>query len=446
MLNRLRLEKTHYSLVTDGVARHEQTLAPHKPFWVFFVTNVSISTWLIGVLIAQMGVDLGDALLALLLGSALGAAIPAILAVMGPLTGLPQLEAGRFSFGLGGKKIPALINWIGTVGMDVIQNVVSAAALVELSGLPFWGALAVLVAIQLIIGVYGHHMVQEISRYSGIALGVLFAVIGCIALAKTNGLPVAHPTASFKDTLSALVLVVAYNISYAPYATDYTRYLPKETAARSVFLPVFLGLFLSLAVFGLFGYATAAMVADATPQGVMTSLKALTGGFAPLVLLLIAFNSTPANAMNDNSAAYCLIAGGLSIPRPIAAIFGALAGFAVGIAASDSFIDFFENFLFLFAHGIAPWSAIILVHWAMAGRLQPSLSTPRGFTRGFWLFAAITGLSVWLFSANSLYTGLLTDAVGGVDVGPYIGFAVAAALYALSLKLAPLKPAAIPTL
>ena len=436
------MEKTHPTLVTHGVAEADQTLAAHKPFWVFFVTNASISTWLVGVLIATMKVDFGDALFVLVLGSALGAAVPSALAIMGPPTRVSQLEACRFALGWDGKRLPALLNWVGAVGMDVINNIVSATALVAFMTvfgivMPFWSALAVLVAIQLVIGVYGHHVIQNTSTYTGFALGILFVVIGLIAMARSSGLPVTVPTRTSADMLSALALVMAYNISFAPYATDYTRYMPKDTPPRSIFLPIFLGLFFSLVVFAFFGYATAAMVIDASPQGVMDALKSLAGSFAPLVLLLVAFNSTPANAVNDNSAAYCLITAGVNVSRPVAAIFGAVVGFGVSLWASQSFIEFFENFLFLFAHGIAPWSAIILVHWAMIGRHATPLLTPPGFTRGFFLFMAVTALSIGLFSANSLYTGLLTNLVGGADIGPYIGFAFTALVYWLSLKLWP---------
>jgi NCS1 family nucleobase:cation symporter-1 len=105
--------------------------------------------------------------------------------------------------------------------------------------------------------------------------------------------------------------------------------------------------------------------------------------------------------------------------------------------ASNDFIDFFTNFLFLFAHGIAPWSAIILLHWYLVGKREPK--TPTGITVGCVIFVVVTAASIWLFSANSLYTGLLTEWVGGVDVGPYVGFIVAGLAYIASIKLWPLS-------
>ncbi len=434
------MERTHHSLITDGVHDHEQTLEAIKPFWVFFVTNTSIGTWLVGVLLAGMRLDFVEAVFVLLVGGIIGSALPAATAVLGPLTRLSQLEAGRFALGRDGNKFPAFMNWVNAIGMDVINNILSGVALVAFMAtfdlhMPFWLALALLVGIQALIGIYGHHLIQESSQYTGALLGLFFIVIGIIALHQTDVAPPPVNHASTKDILSALFLLVAFNISYATYTADYTRYLPKNTPSHRVFIPVFAGLFLSLFVFGLFGYLTAATVTQATPEGVMQALQGLTGSFSPLVLFLVAFNSIPSNALNDNSAAYCLMSAGITLSRPISACIGAVLGYIVCLMASNDFIDFFTNFLFLFAHGIAPWAAIILLHWLLIGKRQSQ--TPSGVTRGCMIFVGVTIASVWLFSANTLYTGLLSDAVGGVDVGPYIGFVLAGLLYGASLKFWP---------
>ena len=41
------MEKTHHSLITDGV-QSEQILAINNPFRVFLEKNAGIATWLIG--------------------------------------------------------------------------------------------------------------------------------------------------------------------------------------------------------------------------------------------------------------------------------------------------------------------------------------------------------------------------------------------------------------
>lgn len=428
----LRMERTHPSLITDGVADHEQTLSAGKPFWVFLILNTGIATWLTGVLVAVMGLNFAQAVVVIVGGSALGGALPAALAVLGPRTRLSQLESSRFALGDLGKRLPALLNWFGTIGWDVVFNSLAAAALIALAGgfglaLPLWLALAVLVVLQLAIGVYGHHLIQGTAKVTGILLAAAFVILGVVALGRTGVVAASGPAAATRDVFAALLLVVSYSITLAPYAADYTRYLPPATPGRTVFASVFAGLFLASVVFCGFGYMTVSLVGEPSPAGVMSALAGLAGPFAPIVLFMVALNSVPCNAVNDNSAAYCLISAGVKVSRPVIAVFGALIGYAVCLSASQSFIVFFENFLFLFAHGIAPWAAILLVHWAMVGRRR--LVTPPGITAGCVVFVAVTVGSIALFSSNSLYTGLLSEMVGGADIGPYLGFVLAAALY-----------------
>ena len=128
------IENTHPSLITDGVAAEDQQMAVSRPFWVFFVLNIGIAPWLSGVIVAEMGLNLFQAAVVIVIGSALGAALPATTALLGPQSGLSQLEVGRFAFGRVGNRLPAILNWIGAIGWDVIFNSLSAAAVVSLLG------------------------------------------------------------------------------------------------------------------------------------------------------------------------------------------------------------------------------------------------------------------------------------------------------------------------
>jgi nucleobase:cation symporter-1, NCS1 family len=440
--SKIRMERTHHSLISDGVAEHEQTLKSGKPFWVIFVGNFCIPAWLMGVLVAGMGLDFTNGMFALLVGSIIGSALPALTAVVGPQSRLSQIEFGRFSLGKTGNKLPAFLNWVGAIGWDVINNVVSASAIVVLlSGLgidaPLWIVFGGLVGLQMVIGIYGHHLIQDMSKYVGVLMALFFFLIGIIAMHNAGVLPVPSKPADMKTILSAVVLLVAFNISWTTYSADYTRYLPKKTPSQIVFLAIFMALFLSLAILGFFGYMTASAVTEQTPDGIMKALQGLTGRFSFLVLFVIGFSAIPANAINDNSAAYSLISSGFKFSRPTSAIFGAVLGYAICLLASSSFVEFFENFLFLFAHWMTPWAAVILIHWFMIGKHEQK--TTSGLTLGFVVFFVVSAASIALFSSNALYTGPIADKIGGLDIGPYIGFVVAGVIYYAILRWSPLK-------
>jgi NCS1 family nucleobase:cation symporter-1 len=229
-----------------------------------------------------------------------------------------------------------------------------------------------------------------------------------------------------------------YNLAgWTTYTADYTRYLPKKTPSLKVFRDIFLAMAVSTAVLGFFGYMTAQAVTEQTPEGVMRTLEGLTGWFSPLVLLIIGFSAIPVNAINDNSASYCLISSGFKFSRPTSAVFGALLGYVVCLVVSHSFLDYFENFLFLFGHWVGPWAALIIVHWFMVG--DQSQKTSWGITVGTLIFVSISALSIVLFSATTLYTAPIATMLDGVDIGPLVGTLVTAALYYVVLRLRLIK-------
>jgi NCS1 family nucleobase:cation symporter-1 len=431
------MEDTQAQLITNGVPVHEQTLKSGKPFWVFMVANLCIATWLMGVFVAGMRLNLTQGIWVLFFGSLAGSIVPALTSIIGPQSRLSQIESGRWAFGILGKRLPAFLQWVNCIGWDAVNNIISATALVMLGSgfgikMPFWLALAGLVAVQILFGVYGHHLIQNSSRFTGALLAVTFIAVGIISLYKSN-ISITPTSADTKIVFSALSLMFMYNTgSWSTYTADYTRYLPKETPKRIVFIQIFLGLFLSLFVLSMFGFLTASAVTEQSPMGVMKALQNLTGSFSPLVLLLITFAAIPANAVNDNSAAYSLISCGFKFSRPTAAVLGAIVGYLICLVATDSFMEIFENFLLMFGHWILPWASILLVDWFVV-KNQTKLAAPR-ITVHFIIFLGVALLSVILFTANPLYTGPVAAKLGGIDIGPYIGFVVAGLLSLLSSK------------
>ena len=96
---KIRMERTHHSLITGGVNQQEQTLAHEKPFWVLLVANIGVSVWLMGVLLAGMGLNFTDAMFVLLIGSIIGSTLPAVTAVLGPLDAPFPNRNGAFFYG-----------------------------------------------------------------------------------------------------------------------------------------------------------------------------------------------------------------------------------------------------------------------------------------------------------------------------------------------------------
>ena len=72
---------------------------------------------------------------------------------------------------------------------------------------------------------------------------------------------------------------------------------------------------------------------------------------------------------------------------------------------------------------IAPWTGIVLADWWL--RPGRDCAAPRRWMPEATLFLAVSVLTIGLFSTSDLYTGPVARALGGADVGYYVGFALA---------------------
>jgi NCS1 family nucleobase:cation symporter-1 len=368
-------------------------------------------------------------------------------ATIGPPTGLTQIEISRFSFGRLGTRIPSALNWVCAVGWDAVNNVPSVLGIVALGalygvGVPFWVGLAMLVAVQLTASMYGHHVVQLVAKYLCYVLIVVFAIAGVVAILKGGSFVTVRDAIKPATFVLGVSMIAGYSMGFAPFAADYSRYLPAATKSRTVFWLAFGGLATGSTLLELCGLLTAARMSDLSPAGVIAEIGALTGPFAPVALIAIACAAIPMNSINDNTASYSLISAGVRIPRHIAAIFTTACGFALAIAGAGKFATYFSNYLLLLLYWIAPWAGIVIADWFM---FHGDASQTRRWGAGATIFLIVTPLTIALFSSTSIYTGPVATLLGGSDIGFFVGFFAAAGAYALVARRRAVASAAFAT-
>jgi nucleobase:cation symporter-1, NCS1 family len=429
----LILEDTDPKTLEAGVSVQAQTMTLEKVFWSRFSPNLVPTAWVVGVLLPLIGLDFATGLLAIVVGNLLGSLPVALAALAGPKTGLTQMEASRFAFGKAGTRLPSFINWVSCVGWDAVNNVPSTLALVALVGLagialPFWLGLLILVVIEAIISIYGHDMVQATQKYTGALLFVAFAVTGILSLLQGGAITTAAAPIGIGTIILGIAIVCSTNLSWVPYASDYTRYLPRETSPRAIFGLSMLGLISSAAMLELFGMATIGSLTDPTPAAIMGRVTELTGAFAPVALFAIALSAVTNNSLNDNTASYSLISAGVKVSRPVAAVIVGVLGFILAAIGAGQYTTVYQNFLFVLSYWVAPWSAIVITHWFLGG---PTITDryPFGWTKAATIFVAVTVTTIALFASTTAYVGPVAKWLGGVDIGYFVGFAAAAFLY-----------------
>jgi NCS1 family nucleobase:cation symporter-1 len=416
-------------------------------FTVWFGSNLMLLTIVTGGLaVTVFALPFGWAVVALAVGNLVGAVFMALHAAQGPTLGVPQMIQTRGQFGSVGSLLVVgivLVMYVGFLSSNLVLGGQALASLVrsasDVPGIALVGILSVIAAI------YGYDLIHAYTRWMTYVCGLaLLVTAGWIIW--VHGLPADFLQlndfnwAGFLGTVSAAAL---WQIAYAPYVSDYSRYMPQSTGARPAFWASYwgctLGSFLPMVL--------GAMVGLAAPKvNLVAGLAALTYGIAPLVLVVFSIGVAAANAMNLYCGALSALTFGQTLfPRwsPGAqartvislVLFGlSLMGAVLGKAA---FLVNYEHFILLLLYVLVPWTAINLVDYYLLrhGKYDvASFFRQDGGIYGRVNLPAVTcygiGILVQLpFIASALYTGPVARAIGGIDLSWIIGLAVTSPAY-----------------
>jgi NCS1 family nucleobase:cation symporter-1 len=196
-------------------------------------------------------------------------------------------------------------------------------------------------------------------------------------------------------------------------------------------------LFLSCALLEIVGAAVGTAVsadnALAGPGG-MTSLLATP--LADLTLLAIALGAVSANVLNIYSGALSFTAIGIKLPlslrRAIVALGFGVIGFFLAWSGLHNAGSKYENFLLIIAYWIAPWLAVYFCDMLLRRNPDETLlfATRRTNWAGPVAMLIGMGISIWLFSNQTEYLGVVPSHVGSVgDLTFEVGFVITAAVY-----------------
>ena len=428
----------------ERVATLEPYSIEHIPFaerhgrsrgllWLWLAANLTIADYALGFLPASLGLPLGPTLLALALGNLAGGSLLALCAAMGPRAGYPQMLIGRRAFGHWGGYGPALLNWVSTAGWFTVNTILGAFAVqVLLPGLPFPIAALALVAVQVLLVLYGHNLIHAFERAMAALLGVLFAVSTLLVLGHAGSLAAWHPAVAAGRLLPLVGIVLAgafsYIASWGPYASDYSRYLPEGTPTAQLAWPVFLGSVVASFWLEVLG----ALIAILAPgeSNAVAALSSVLGAFGPVAVLAIILGATAANALNLYSNSLSARVLDVRWPRPALVLLGGAVGLAFALAGSGNFNGFYSDFLLALDYWITPWLAIVLLDFYALRQQRPEgfALAPAWNLRG--IAAYLVGLAASVpFMAGTFFTEPLAPVLGGADLSYFVGFLVAGAAY-----------------
>jgi NCS1 family nucleobase:cation symporter-1 len=434
----------------EYIALKERHGRPIDLFPVWLSPNLEFATVFIGVIaVAFSGLNLWQALLAIVLGTGLGALSHAMLSSMGPKFGVPMMVVSRGAFGFLGNILPAALNGLtASFGWFIVNSVSGAFALQALfpnSTVPFWLAFLVIVVAQVLVAALGHNLIHVFERWALPVLGVVFILACFFIFSKGNYSYTATPVPG--GFWLAFTACFGYAVGWNPFAADFTRYLPPTVSRRMVGVWAGLGVFISCVVLE---FAGAVLVTVAGTKWGPTDIPtaqlqlAMPDWIYYPTLLCIALGAVAANALNIYSGTMSLVSLGiremgmtLRQRRAVLAVIVGVIGFLGGVIFQAQVApgSKYEFFLLLISYWIAPWLAVVFVdYWLRRGdygdesifyntrifRWQGLAAMGVGLVVSVYLLANVFGVYIGPIPTNNPDVG---------DITFIVGFLISAVLY-----------------
>ncbi|WP_374971109.1 purine-cytosine permease family protein [Terrabacter sp. BE26] len=420
------------------------------PLW--FMSNAQIATLAVGLISITQGGSLFWSVVAIVLGVLVGTLFMAFHSAQGPQLGLPQMIQSRPQFGYVGALLVWLFAYLQYAGFNVFNTILAADALQSTAHGPTSLWIVVVTAVAFVIALIGYDIIHRSERILTYLMLVIFGIF-TIALFLIPYPPGTFDIGPFRPVpfFAQFGVVAGYQISWAIYVSDYSRYLPPDVTVRKTFLWTYWGSALGGAWMMIVGSVLAAWAGKSFSGTGIAEIQAVGDhvfhGFGSIVLLLAALGLVSVTALNMYGGSLTLISAIDSFvaiaPRTSVRVvtIGVTAALSLvgALLATSDFLANFNDFLLVILYLFIPWTAVNLVDYYFVRRGHYAIAEifhPRGmYGRWSWrgIAAYLIGFVVMIpfFAVGKVFTGPVARALGGVDISFFIGLPVAGLLYYL---------------
>ena len=227
----------------DWVPPKERHGTARQQFFLWFLGNFqlfSIATGFVGI---TLGLSLVWSIVAGTLGILIGTLFMAFHATQGPVFGLPQMIQSRAQFGHKGVIVALFAAFFTFMAFNVVDQILLSLGF---NGAYGWNIELMAVTVTVLatlLAIFGHDWLHKVFRWLlYITAPLIIIVTIAILFGKAGGTPPKNPGGfTWVAFMSQLSVAAAYNISYAPYVSDYSRYLPRATKTKPIIAAVFFG-------------------------------------------------------------------------------------------------------------------------------------------------------------------------------------------------------------
>ncbi len=429
----------------DYVPTEERHGKPWHLFTLWFAANVQITGLVNGALAITVGLDLPWAIFAILVGNLLGGVFMACHSVQGPKLGIPQMIQSRAQFGFYGAILPVAIVVAMYFGFALEGAVINGHAVASWLHIPYPAAVILSNLVTLAVAVVGYRLIHTVSKYLSLVSGLLFAAL---FVKLGTHLPAHyHGTSDNAGTvLLAISIFASWQITWAPYVSDYSRYLPEDTQPRRTFWWTYLGAAVGGSWIMVIGAFAAVIGGNALGED---SIGFLAHQFPAVSWLLVAaliIGGVPGSAQSPYGAFLTALSAvsprGRTNAGPRARAVFALAFTAIttglAILVGSNTMSLFENIILILLYLLIPWTAINLTDYYLVrhGRYDVEAFFLKNgpYGRCNWGAVVVFLLAIAVevpFVNSSVYEGPLAACMGGADISWLVGLVFGALAYYL---------------
>ncbi|WP_313047960.1 purine-cytosine permease family protein [Pseudomonas soli] len=416
-------------------------------FTLWFGGNIAplpIVTGALGVQLFHLNLVWG--IVAILVGHLVGGVLMALHSAQGPQMGIPQMIQSRAQFGSLGALLVVVIAGVMYIGFFA-SNIVLAGK--SLHGVVETVPVSVGIVIGAlgsgIIGIIGYRFIHVLNRIGTWVLGIGIVVgFGYIFSHVQSDDFLTRGGFNLAGWLATVSLAALWQIAFAPYVSDYSRYLPADVKVSSTLWTTYLGSALGSSLSFIFG----AVAVLAIPAGMdtMDAVKLATGSLGPLMLVLFLLSVISHNALNLYGAVLSIITLVQTfayrwIPtaksRAVLSLVVLAACCVVAVFASADFIGHFVDMVLVLLVVLVPWTAINLIDFYVIHKGDYDIDSIFKVDGGIYgrynpqaLIAYAVGIVVQIpFMNTPLYVGPVSAHINGADLSWLVGLAITSPLY-----------------
>jgi NCS1 family nucleobase:cation symporter-1 len=244
-------------------------------------------------------------------------------------------------------------------------------------------------------------------------------------------------------------IAATWQLTYAPYVADYSRYLPSNTPSSKTFAYTYGGTVIGTVWMMTLGILLTALIPKFLSNSSAGLAKLVGPQVAVVMYIVIVLGVLAVNVLNLYGAfmsftttveAFTKLKGNTKT-RFWLVFVTAVIGTLLAIWGNGNFLNNFENFILLLSYFMVPWTAINLIDYYLLRRgeynVKDVFDVDGQYGKINWIAILTYFVSFILeipFVNTTMYVGPISKALDGTDIAWIMGLTVPLLLYYFPMR------------